>query len=302
MYVLLHISPGDAAGRSGSSGKASGCPGKAKGTVSVAAHSSAGSRQAARALSFLYDINVRVAASLDTRAVADEVLDLCASRLAMKRGAVALLPARAGDITILSSRGISGEDFRLPEKEAEGFRAAMARGRGAVMILRDGAVEEVDPHRLPAEGDTRAGISFFCSPIPVQGGETPFLAVDRLFSDGTGAAEDFRLLSAAAAQLAPLFSGPVGGGNGTGAAGRGRNSLGSLLQQHITAWIMPMENTKRLRSDVYERLVGEVEKILIGAALEKTGYVQTEAARFLGINRNTLAKKIRRYGLRKKDR
>ena len=62
-----------------------------------------------------------------------------------------------------------------------------------------------------------------------------------------------------------------------------------------------MENTKRLRSDVYERLVGEVEKILITAALEKTGYVQIEAARFLGINRNTLAKKIRRHGLQKKD-
>ena len=101
----------------------------------MAAHSSAENRQAAQALSFLYDINVCVAASRDTRAVADEVLELCASRLAMKRGAVALLPAGAGDVTVISSRGISRENFRRLEKESEGFRTAMAGGRGTAIGL-----------------------------------------------------------------------------------------------------------------------------------------------------------------------
>ena len=44
--------------------------------------------------------------------------------------------------------------------------------------------------------------------------------------------------------------------------------------------------------------MGEVEKIIIRAALRKTGFVQTAAADFLGVNRNTLAKKIRDYGIR----
>ena len=52
-----------------------------------------------------------------------------------------------------------------------------------------------------------------------------------------------------------------------------------------------------LRSDLYDRVIGEVEKILLAAALEKTDHVQTEAARFLGINRNTLSRKIKKYGL-----
>jgi DNA-binding protein Fis len=60
-----------------------------------------------------------------------------------------------------------------------------------------------------------------------------------------------------------------------------------------------MDTSPRVvKSDVHPRLMGEVEKILLAAALKKTGYVQTDAARFLGINRNTLAKKIRQYGLK----
>jgi DNA-binding protein Fis len=36
-----------------------------------------------------------------------------------------------------------------------------------------------------------------------------------------------------------------------------------------------------------------VEKILITSALEKVGHVQVTAAQLLGINRNTLRKKIK---------
>ena len=78
----------------------------------------------------------------------------------------------------------------------------------------------------------------------------------------------------------------------------GRISLGQALQRHITAWIEPMSRLHPLRSDLFSRLVGEVEKVVIMAALEKTGHVQSKAALFLGINRNTISKKIRQYGLK----
>jgi DNA-binding protein Fis len=77
-------------------------------------------------------------------------------------------------------------------------------------------------------------------------------------------------------------------------------SLGHALEEHIGGWIRRVERTGHWtkKSDIHERLMAEVEKIVIRTALEKKGYVQTDAADFLGINRNTLAKKIRLYGIR----
>ena len=44
---------------------------------------------------------------------------------------------------------------------------------------------------------------------------------------------------------------------------------------------------------ILDDIVAVVERILIKSALEKVGYVQLSAARLLGMNRNTLRKKIR---------
>jgi two-component system nitrogen regulation response regulator GlnG len=77
-------------------------------------------------------------------------------------------------------------------------------------------------------------------------------------------------------------------------------ALGRVLEEHLATWIGRVERTGhwKSKSDIHERLMAEVEKIIIRAALEKTRFVQTDAADFLGINRNTLAKKIRAYGIR----
>jgi DNA-binding NtrC family response regulator len=76
-------------------------------------------------------------------------------------------------------------------------------------------------------------------------------------------------------------------------------ALGGVLEEHIAGWIGRVERTGhwKRKSDIHQRLMAEVEKIVIRAALEKTDFIQTDAADFLGINRNTLAKKIRAYGI-----
>jgi two-component system nitrogen regulation response regulator GlnG len=83
-------------------------------------------------------------------------------------------------------------------------------------------------------------------------------------------------------------------------AGQGTASLGHALEEHLAGWIRGVERTGHWtrRSDIHERLMAEVEKIVIRAALEKTDFVQTDAADFLGVNRNTLAKKIKQYGIK----
>lgn len=49
--------------------------------------------------------------------------------------------------------------------------------------------------------------------------------------------------------------------------------------------------------DLHERIVNQVERELIMQIMEQTGRVQTKAATRLGINRNTLHKKLKEFGL-----
>ncbi len=49
--------------------------------------------------------------------------------------------------------------------------------------------------------------------------------------------------------------------------------------------------------NLYDLLLGEVERPLLVAVLAHTGGNQTRASEILGINRGTLRKKLQQYGL-----
>jgi len=68
-------------------------------------------------------------------------------------------------------------------------------------------------------------------------------------------------------------------------------TLEGLLQDRIHCFL---KKTKKLgKGDVYDSVLALVEKPLIAMALMETGYNQLKAADMLGINRNTLRKKIK---------
>ena len=50
-------------------------------------------------------------------------------------------------------------------------------------------------------------------------------------------------------------------------------------------------------SDLYEMVLSEVEAPLLERVLDYTGNNQSRAAAMLGLNRGTLRKKLRKYGL-----
>lgn len=50
-------------------------------------------------------------------------------------------------------------------------------------------------------------------------------------------------------------------------------------------------------TSLYETVIAEVEAPLLETVMRQTGYNQCQAAKILGINRNTLRKKLSTYGL-----
>ena len=90
-------------------------------------------------------------------------------------------------------------------------------------------------------------------------------------------AEDIELTRAGMAGGAVIASGP-------GA------TLEDILSSRIAAWFdAPGGEEPR---DLYHRLVAEIERPLVQLALKRAGGNQVRAARMLGLNRNTLRKKI----------
>ena len=70
----------------------------------------------------------------------------------------------------------------------------------------------------------------------------------------------------------------------------------SLIQEFVYNGVQKAEKDA---ADLHKRIVEPVEKELLVQVLESCGQTQTKAAIRLGINRNTLYKKMKEYGLDK---
>lgn len=69
------------------------------------------------------------------------------------------------------------------------------------------------------------------------------------------------------------------------------------VRKKINQFLLDMGNTEP--EHVYRKLLAEVEPPLIEEVLKFTGGNQSRAARILGMTRNTLRTRIRRYNIRK---
>ena len=78
------------------------------------------------------------------------------------------------------------------------------------------------------------------------------------------------------------------------------NTVKSLIKNHIKEFYI-MCGDDLSHSALYHSTIMMVEEALIEETLKYTDGVQATAAKLLGINRNTLRKKIEQLGIRKND-
>ena len=79
-------------------------------------------------------------------------------------------------------------------------------------------------------------------------------------------------------------------------SGEGPQSLAASVEQYLTQYFLD-QGDRLPPPGVYDRIVQEVERPLISICLAATRGNQIRAAQLLGLNRNTLRKKIRDLGL-----
>lgn len=77
-------------------------------------------------------------------------------------------------------------------------------------------------------------------------------------------------------------------------------SANPALSVHVTQTLNHYFETleEEIPTDVYQMVIGQVERPLIEFILQKTNFNQSRSAEILGINRNTLRKKMQQYAIK----
>jgi transcriptional regulator with GAF, ATPase, and Fis domain len=137
-----------------------------------------------------------------------------------------------------------------------------------------------------------------CIPLIPDNEPMGVMNMNSLYGPRDELAEDFQFLSILSAILSPVIknfhlkkSGPLAEDSKLKA---GSHLLDEILEQKLVEVlnkIDPYVETKT-KMGIYDDIIRLVEKIMIKSALEKVDHVQIAAAQFLGINRNTLRKKM----------
>ncbi len=98
---------------------------------------------------------------------------------------------------------------------------------------------------------------------------------------------------------ADVVAAELPGAGGREASGEGDEdaSLSAFMDRYLTDYFAQF-GEELPPPGLYERVINEVEQPLISAALAATGGNQIKAAALLGLNRNTLRKKIREHDIR----
>jgi transcriptional regulator with GAF, ATPase, and Fis domain len=265
----------------------------------------------------LYEIAKALNSSLDLRETYGEILAILSRYMGMKRGGFLVLNAESNEWEMGEANGLSGEEMR---RRREYFGSGIAKkilekGQMAAVVERG---ESLWLFEGKAKTDLkRARASFFCAPLKDQGSIVAILGVDHFFEEPVSVAEDFNLLG----EVCSLISESMQMRRAMAAENRGlleenwslrkeletlgqsvpkvrrRISLTEILEDRLSRMIAEMKVDPRTNGRLYDEVLTVVERTLLKSALEKTKHIQLKTARFLGINRNTLRRKIKELGI-----
>jgi transcriptional regulator with GAF, ATPase, and Fis domain len=137
--------------------------------------------------------------------------------------------------------------------------------------------------------------------VPILADEEPIgvININTLYGSKNEFAEDFQFLSVLSAILSPVikdFQMKREAPSSRAPKSKARPSfLDEILEEKLTEVLNKIDPyvESKARMGIFNDILGIVEKIVIKSALERMDHVQTATAQFLGINRNTLRKKMK---------
>ena len=234
-------------------------------------------------LSPWYTFNQALSSSKDVSSIFSHTMVFLSNTFDAKNGFLGLLDGKRGKLTIEEAAGPVLERTRGNSCDAEDGTWGDVIRNGSPQVIADVVAEAL------VRGKEAAGphpkLSCICAPL--RWGDMP---LGILLIDNPLPLSEERLthVQAVATFISPAVA-VIRSGEET--------SLNEILKRKLEGAIERMDLHTESHGDLMTEVISLVEKTLIRVALKKANYVQLTTARFLGINRNTLRKKIKELGI-----
>jgi len=273
-------------------------------------------------LKTLYEVVKALNASVDLKDAYSRILGVLSQQMGMKRGGFLVMNAESNEWEMNGALGLSPEEMRR-RKEYFGsgvIQRILEKGQMAAVVDGGESVWLYDGRTKSAP--KRPSASFLCAPVKIRGAITGILGVDRFYAHPVAVTEDLNLLNEVCALIGDAmlmrkdmaienralleenwsFRKELETLGRSVPKARRRISLTEILEERIARMVAEMKVDPQSNGRLYEDVLDVVERTLLISALEKTKHVQLKTARFLGINRNTLRRKMKELGITAKEK
>jgi transcriptional regulator with GAF, ATPase, and Fis domain len=230
-----------------------------------------------------YSFNQALAAAKDVSAIFSHTMVFLANTFDTKNGLLGLLDGKRGKLSIAEAAGPVLARAKGNSCQADEGAWGDVISCGTPTVIADAVVKALV--QGTEETSPRPELSCICAPL--RWGDDP-LGILLIDNPLLPSEERLTLVQAVAAFISPAV---------VVARWGDETSLNEILKRKLERAIERMDLHTESHGNLMTEVISLVEKTLIRAALKKAKYVQLTTARFLGINRNTLHKKIKELGI-----
>ena len=237
-------------------------------------------------LKVLYEIGQIVGQALNLDQTLEKVLKILGVYLSMKKATITLKDAKTGHLRISVCHGLTDEEksrgvYYLNER----ITSLIFRTGQPFVVLKVGK-EPLFLNQTKSRPLDKGEISFIGIPIMLQGVPLGVLIVDRLFGDKVSFEEDVQFLNIVALLI---------GLAGQSSALLEIQLLVKRMAKELQSSLFPA--TKQINTKPYPSRLKKIEKREILRALERNHWIQSQAARELGLTLRQIGYRLKQFGL-----
>jgi transcriptional regulator with GAF, ATPase, and Fis domain len=226
-----------------------------------------------------YALNQALASAKDVSSVFSHTMAFLTKTSKVKNGLLGLLDGTRRQLLVKEASGPLWQ-------KSKGSTCKVDEGACGEVLRNGGPMVIVDPLAEPllrgmAEGGQRSEGGCICAPL--RWGDIP-LGILLIDSPRPLSEEGLALVDTVASCISPALVVVRWGDEA---------SLDEILMGKLERAVERMDLQTESQGSLMADVISLVERTLILTALKKANYIQLTAARFLGINRNTLHKKIK---------